>query len=213
MFASDWTPGTPVATAEKQDMMAPYQGAELGAMARAYYLKENNFLAPEIECVENDDGTTTIHLYEIVEDGEEVSHTGTSAWYTVDGYGKGKDDVMGNAVEFSPMSLGEIAEYMETPIALTYSENGEAHNEWQITDAAIIDSCMQALKQLVVGEEAELRAADAGEILTFRMADGCIWTVDFEAGNLLRNGICYETEGWKEVQNILQGYLAEEGLR
>ena len=213
MFASDWTPGTPAATAEKQDMMAPYQGAELGAMARAYYLKENNFLAPEIECVENDDGTTTIHLYEIVEDGEEVSHTGTSAWYTVDGYGKGKDDVMGNAVEFSPMSLGEIAEYMETPIALTYSENGEAHNEWQITDAAIIDSCMQALKQLVVGEEAELRAADAGEILTFRMADGCIWTVDFEAGNLLRNGICYETEGWKEVQNILQGYLAEEGLR
>ena len=213
MIASDWTPGASEAAAEKQDIMAPYQSAELGAMARLYYLRENNFLAPETECVENDDGTTSIHLYEIVEDDEGVSHTGTSAWYTVDGYGKGKDDVMGNAVEFSPMSLGEIAEYMETPVSLTYSENGEAHNEWQIADTATIDSCMQALKQFAIGQEAELRAADAGEKLTFRMADESIWTLDFEAGNLLRNGICYETEGWKKVRNILQEYLTEEGLR
>lgn len=124
LFASDWMPDTS-ATMEKQDILAPYQSVELAAMARAYYLKENHFLAPEVECVKNDDGTTTIHLYEIVEDDEKVSHTGTSAWYTVDGYGKGKDDVMGNTVEFPAMSLGEIAQYVKTPIALTYSEEGE----------------------------------------------------------------------------------------
>ena len=42
--------------------LAPYQSVELAAMARAYYLKENNYLAPEVECLKNDDGTTTLHL-------------------------------------------------------------------------------------------------------------------------------------------------------
>lgn len=213
LLASDWTQDTSEVTEEKQDILTPYQSIELGAMARAYYLKENNFLAPEMECVENEDGTTTIHLYEIVEDDEETSHTGTSAWYTVDGYGKGKDDVLGNTVELPAMALCEIAEYVETPTALIYSEDGEAHNEWQIADISAIDACMQALKQLSIGAETELRAADAGETLTFQMSDGNIWTLDFEAGNLLRNGSCYETEGWKDVQNILWDYLTEEGLR
>ena len=111
------------------------------------------------------------------------------------------------------MSLGEIAQYVKTPIALTYSEEGEAHNEWQITDAATIDACMKALKQLVVGEETELRTMDAGETLAFQMADGNVWTLDFEAGNLLRNNTCYETEGWKNVQNVIRDDLTEEGLR
>ena len=212
LLASDWTPDT-TETTEAKDILAPYQSIELGAMARAYYLKEQNFLAPELECVENDDGTTTIHLYEIVSDDGEMIHTGTSAWYTVDAYGRGKDDIMGNAVKFPAMSLGRLAEYMETPVELTYSEAGEAYNEWQITDAATMDACMQALKQLAVGKEAELRAADAGETLTFRMADGSTWTLTFEAGKLLRNDICYETEGWRDVQNTLWDYLSEEGLR
>ena len=115
-------------------------------------------------------------------------------------------------VVLNDMSLSEIAEYVKTPIALTYSEEGEAHNEWQITDAATIDACMKALKQLVVGEETELRTMDAGETLVFQMADGNTWTLDFEAGNLLRNNTCYETGGWKKVQNIIRDYLTEEGL-
>lgn len=212
LLASDWTPDTSTTT-EKENILAPYQSVELGAMARVYYLKETNFLAPELECVQNDDGTTTIHLFEIMADDEETSHTGTSAWYTVDGYGKGQDDVMGNTVELPALSLGEIAEYVGTPVSLAYSEDGEAHNEWQITDAATIDACQQALKQLIIGEETELRAADAGETLVFQMADGSTWTLDFEAGSLLRNGKCYETEGWKKARNILQDYLTEEGLR
>ena len=83
------TAGTQTEKAEKEDdRLAPYQSVELAAMARAYYLKENNYLAPEVECLKNDDGTTTLHLYEIVKDDDESSHTATSAWYTVDEYGK-----------------------------------------------------------------------------------------------------------------------------
>ena len=140
------TAGTQTEKAEKEDdRLAPYQSVELAAMARAYYLKENNYLAPEVECLKNDDGTTTLHLYEIVKDDDESSHTATSAWYTVDEYGKGEDDIMGNTVEFPNMSLGEIAGYVKTPIALTYNEEGETHNEWKITDAATINACIQAL--------------------------------------------------------------------
>ena len=57
------TAGTQTEKAEKEDArMAPYQSMELAAIARAYYLKENNYLAPEVECLKNDDGTTTLHL-------------------------------------------------------------------------------------------------------------------------------------------------------
>ena len=208
------TAGLQTEKAEKEDVrLAPYQSVELAAIARAYYLKENNYLAPEVECLKNDDGTTTIHLYEIVKDDDESSHTATSAWYTVDEYGKGEDDIMGNAVKFPGMSLGEIAEYVKIPIALTYNEEGEAHNEWQITDAATINACIQAISQLTVGEETELRTMDAGETLVFQMADGNTWTLDFEAGNLSRNNTCYETDGWKKVQNIIRDYLTEEGFQ
>ena len=177
------------------------------------YLKENNYLAPEVECLKNDDGTTTLHLYEIVKDDDESSHTVTSAWYTVDEYGKGEDDILGNTVEFPNMSLGKIAEYVKTPIALTYNEEGETHNEWKITDAATINACIQAISQINVEEETELRTMDAGETLVFQMADGNTWTLDFEAGNLLRNNTCYETDGWKKVQNIIRDYLTEEELQ
>ena len=72
---------------------------------------------------------------------------------------------------------------------------------------------MKALKQLVVGEETELRTMDAGETLAFQMADGNVLTLDFEAGNLLINNTCYETEGWKNIQNVIWDDLVEEGLR
>ena len=109
--------------------------------------------------------------------------------------------------------LASELEEREAPTALLYSEEGEGHNEWQITDAATINACMQALKQIAITKETELRATDSEERLVFQMSDGSTWTLEFEAGNLLRNGSCYETEGWKEVQKILQDYLTKEGMR
>ena len=75
----------------------PYTAKELGSMAQQYYLKNNGFFPPEADVERKADGSFTVHLYEIV-DLDGVSHTATSAWYTVDEYGVGQDDILGTPV-------------------------------------------------------------------------------------------------------------------
>ena len=53
------------------------------------------------EITDNGDGTYTIHLYEIVGLGEGDSHTATSAWYTVDAFGIGTDDIFGDPIDLT----------------------------------------------------------------------------------------------------------------
>ena len=50
---------------------------------------------------DNGDGTYTIQLYENVDLGEGESHTATSAWYTVDTYGVGIDEITGRTVDLT----------------------------------------------------------------------------------------------------------------
>ena len=191
--------------------LAPYQSSELVAMARYYYRMETGYLAPEAAGQDNGDGTTTIQLYEVVQVDEETWHTSTSAWYTVDVSGKGKDDTMRNPVRFKNLTLADLASYMPIPVRLQYVSEGEAHNEWEITDAEVINACMDALKNVTIGEKTDERASDAGEILRFELADGNVWELVFEDGRLLRNGECYETEGYVAVHDIIKDYLTEEG--
>ena len=110
-------------------------------------------------------------------------------------------------------SLAELAAYMGTPETLTYVQEAEGRNEWKITDGETIAACLKALEQMKVGEKTDLRAADAGDTLLFTMADGSTWTLDFENGNLVRNGSCYATEGWNIVRNVLKEALAGEGMQ
>ena len=75
----------------------PYQAEELGDWARIFYFRNTGFFPPETSVTENPDGSFTIHLYETVnQDG--ITHTATSAWYTVDAYGDGKNDITGETV-------------------------------------------------------------------------------------------------------------------
>ena len=70
----------------------PYTADELGVMAQQYYMKNHGFFPPKADVEKTNDGRFTIHLYEVIEqDG--VKHTATSAWYTVDQYGVGADDI------------------------------------------------------------------------------------------------------------------------
>ena len=70
----------------------PYTAEEMARWARIRYFDRNGFFPPEAEAEDNGNGTITIHLYEIVGiDGME--HTATSAWYTVDEYGVGYNDI------------------------------------------------------------------------------------------------------------------------
>ena len=76
----------------------PYEEGELARWAQIYYFRNTGFFPPECDVTENEDGSLTIHLYEVVKlDGDE--HTATSAWYTVDEYGEGKNDITGSAVD------------------------------------------------------------------------------------------------------------------
>jgi len=70
----------------------PYTAEELAAWAQIYYFTHNGFFPPEAEAEKNADGSFTVHLYEVVEMGG-ITHTATSAWYTVDAYGVGVNDI------------------------------------------------------------------------------------------------------------------------
>ena len=71
---------------------------ELGRMAQMYYFRHNSFYPPEADVKANGDGTFSVHLYEIVNNGDGTYHTATSAWYTVNASGIGRDDIFGNPV-------------------------------------------------------------------------------------------------------------------
>ncbi len=56
----------------------PFTEEELGKCAQIYYFVQEGFFPPEVDVEENDDGTFTIYLYEIVEIGD-LAHTASSA--------------------------------------------------------------------------------------------------------------------------------------
>lgn len=74
---------------------------QLCTMAQDYYERHKSFRPPVADYTDNGDGTYTIHLYEIVDDGENASHTATYAWYTVDKAGNGTDTIMGDEVHLA----------------------------------------------------------------------------------------------------------------
>lgn len=75
---------------------------ELKRMAQMYYKRISGFYPPEADVEDNADGTYTVHLYEIVPNGDGTYHTATSAWYTVNAAGVGVDDIFGNTVNLLP---------------------------------------------------------------------------------------------------------------
>ena len=70
----------------------PYSEEELGTWAQIYYFSQHGFYPLESDVVKNSNGSFTIHLYEVM-DLDGLKHTATSAWYTVDEYGVGTDDI------------------------------------------------------------------------------------------------------------------------
>lgn len=67
-------------------------------MAQSYYFRHEGFYPPVADYTDNGDGTYTLHLYEVVDEGDGNSHTATSAWYTVDAGGVGTDGITGKEV-------------------------------------------------------------------------------------------------------------------
>lgn len=78
----------------------PYNPTDLCRLAQLYHLRHEGYYPPLAHADENRDGTCTIHLFTEVDDGL-TTHTSTSAWYTVDSYGIGKDDTTGKRIDLS----------------------------------------------------------------------------------------------------------------
>ena len=78
----------------------PFTPKELCRWAQIRYFAKTGFFPPEADFEKNDDGSYTIHLYEVV-DTDGFVHTATSAWYTVDEYGVGVDDVFGGEIRLA----------------------------------------------------------------------------------------------------------------
>lgn len=184
----------------------PYQVSELIALSRWYYNQRNGYLPPEVEWKEIEDGTLMIKLY------EDAWHTATSAIYTVDAYGKGKEEIMLEDVEFPELSFSEIVLYIASPAELTYISNTEVHKEWIVKDQPVLQECFKALEAIKIEEKSDVRTTDAEEILVFKLVDGTEWTLTFENGNFMRNSTVYITEGYAKVRKVLKEYLKEEGL-
>ena len=184
----------------------PYQISELIALSRCYYEQRNGYLPPEVEWKEIEDGTLMIKLY------EDAWHTATSAIYTVNAYGKGKEELMLEDVEFPELSFSEIVLYMAPPAELTYISNTEVHKEWIVNDQPVLQECFKALEAIKIEEKSDVRTADAEEKLVFKLVDGTEWTLTFENGNFMRNSTVYITEGYAKVRKVLKEYLKEEGL-
>lgn len=190
-------------------VQASYESGELIAMARAYYEAQSGFFAPEAECTKNEDGTYTIHLYEIVKNEEGDSwHTATSCWYTVDASGRGRDDITEAEIVLPPLSPADTVAYVGTPVKLRYIQDGEARSEREITDTQTLTACMEALRQLQIGGKTDIRGTDAGETFLFTFQDGSVWTLSFEMGNLLKDGVCYETEGYETLHRLAENQKA-----
>ena len=137
-------------------------------------------------------------------------HTATSCWYTVDDSGKGSDDIAGAQITLPPLSLADTAAYIGLPVKLRYIQDGEARSEWEITEPKTLAKCMEALGQLQVGQKTNLRGMDAGERFLFEFRDGSVWTLSFEMGNLLKDGVCYETDGCEVLRRLVQNDIEEE---
>lgn len=184
----------------------PYQISELIALSRCYYEQRNDYLPPEVEWKEIEDGTLMIKLY------EDAWHTATSAIYTVDAYGKGKEEIMLEDVEFPELSFSEIVLYIASPAELTYISNTEVHKEWIVKDQPVLQECFKALEAIKIEKKSDVRTTDAEEKLVFKLVDGTEWTLTFENGNFMRNSTVYITEGYAKVRKVLKEYLKEEGL-
>ncbi len=72
------------------DLNDGYTIEELAKMAQDHYEKTEGYRPQKVEWTGNEDGTWTLHLFDVVND-----HNVTIAWLTVDAAGKAVDEIMG----------------------------------------------------------------------------------------------------------------------
>lgn len=88
-------------------------------------------------------------------------------------------------------------------VTVNYKWAGEGETvEAQTTDPGIISELTEAVNNIRTGDKTDYRIADDSDILTFRDRDGGSFTLTFEGGMVLKDGVLYETEGYRELKRL-----------
>ncbi|MCR5161847.1 MAG: hypothetical protein K6C06_08755 [Lachnospiraceae bacterium] len=79
-------------------------------------------------------------------------------------------------------------------LKLVYTIQGEAAEEYTITDKKKIRSFLDALRELEVAGPAQLYASDAGDTFDFYSDEESYQRFSFIMGSVMIDGVCYETD-------------------
>lgn len=96
--------------ADENESKESYSDEELIKLAGNYFTKNNNQKPPIVEIDNTDGDKVTIHIYELVDDGNGEGHTATYAWYYVSRKTGQGEDFFGNQVNLTEGNSEKIAE-------------------------------------------------------------------------------------------------------
>ena len=89
----------------------------------------------------------------------------------------------------------------ELPIELVYLRDQEC--DIVVTDSETIQSVIEALKTVIIGDKTDICVCDAAFGYVFTMSDGEIWSVHFEANDIFNwNGESYTVLSLGELSHI-----------
>ena len=104
---------------------------------------------------------------------------------------------------------GETKSIIEENVNLTklvYTQNGEASNTFEITDADEIYDVLDAILNVTVEEKTDITASDSEDIFTFYTDDGKEFSFTFNMHNLVCDSGNYTLSGdedlWKLAKEI-----------
>ena len=111
-----------------------------------------------------------------------------------------------NILDYASDEARGIIEENQTLTKLVYTQNGEASNTFEITDADEIYDILDAILNVTVEEKTDVTASDSEDIFTFYTEDGKELSFTFNMHNLVCDSGNYTLSGdedlWKLAKEI-----------
>ncbi|MBR2188998.1 MAG: hypothetical protein IJ860_06300 [Eubacterium sp.] len=144
-----------------------------------------------------------------IEDAAGVSMSSLESEADADAEADSEEDAESDAEEDAePEEEAEkpeaVIDFMEEPVRLVYTRQYEAAEQFETEDELMIAACVDALREMTIGEETDVRATDSDDVLTFVMEDGSANTVRFQNGNFCFEDRIYEVGGFSAVRDVLE---------
>ena len=112
----------------------------------------------------------------------------------------------GSILDYVDVETSSITEENVNLTKLVYTQNGEASNTFEITDADEIYDILDAILNVTVEEKTDVTASDSEDIFTFFTNDGKEFTFTFNMHNLVTEDGNYtlsdDEDLWKLAKEI-----------